>query len=352
MSPYQPGKPAAELEREHGISNAIKVSSNENSLGASPLALEAAEKALADVYRYPEAGAFYIRKELSERLGVEPNQLVFGGGCNEVIHMLVAAFCTPGDEVLSHDFAFISYKIAALSRGVKFVSAPVTDTLACDVDALIERITDKTRVLFVANPNNPTGQMVSKEGLTKIIDRAPETAVVVIDEAYYEFAKGEEGYGSFLEEVKSQDRLVVLRTFSKAYGLAGLRIGYGVMPAVLAGVMERIRRPFNANSIAQAAAIAALGDEGHVELSAKHARRGARAILEASQKLGLTAHKSYTNFVLVETKISAEEAYKKMLGQSVIVRPMNGWGLPNSVRISVGTDWELKRTIEAMSVLG
>ncbi len=351
LSPYKPGKPAEELEREYGISGAVKVASNENPLGPSPVALEAASLALAEVNRYPDSGGFELKKGLADKLGASPDRLVLGGGCNEIIHMLVGSFCQPGDEVLSHQYAFISYKLAAVSRGVAFVEAPVTDTLGCDFDKMIERINDKTRLVFVANPNNPTGQMVSANGLRMLIKATPKTALVVIDEAYFEYAQGQPGYAPSLEFALSEDRVVLLRTFSKAYGLAGLRVGFAVMPAELADVVERIRRPFNANMVAQSAALAALTDEAHVIKGVEHARVGVGKLTQKARSLGLVVHDSFTNFVLVETKQPAADAYEAMLRKGVIVRPMAGWGLPQSVRISVGNPSELEKTLGAMDVL-
>jgi len=355
LRPYQPGKPLEELERELGISGAIKIASNENPMGPSPKAVEAARRAAADVHFYPDGGSYKLRRAVAERLSVEPDELVFGSGCNEIIHLIVHAFCRPGiDRVVTHKYAFISYKLAALAHNVPFTEAEVTSRLGCDVDALIAAISDDTRVVFLANPNNPTGAHLSKAQLERVMAAIPTTTLLVVDEAYHEYAVAGADYPNALDYRKTGGPLmIVLRTFSKIYGLAGMRVGYGVGNAGLIDFVNRVRRPFNVNSIAQEAALAALDDHEHVQRSAEAARSGISALSQALSGLGLNVYPSLGNFVLVDVNKDALEVYDALLRQGVIVRPMGAWGLPRCLRISVGTPEQTERVTAALcTVLG
>jgi histidinol-phosphate aminotransferase len=349
---YQPGKPVSELEREIGITGAIKLASNENPLGTSPRAMAAASAAISGIHEYPDGGAFALRRGLAARLGVGESELILGAGCNEIIHMVAHALCGPGDEVVSHRYAFISYKLAALSQGATFVEAEVTDQLGCDVEALLAKVTDRTRVVFVANPNNPTGAHLGAAGVEALIDRLPERVLLVIDEAYYEYATAAGAdYGVSLELRDRRPMLLTLRTFSKIYGLAGLRVGYGVARPELAQIIERLRRPFNVNSVAQAAALAALDDAEHAVASAALARDGIASLRAAAESLGIRAYPSLGNFVLVDVDRDAAGVYQRMLAAGVIVRPLGVWGLPTCLRISVGTAEQVARATAALSAV-
>ena len=353
---YQPGKPVAELERELGISGAVKMASNENPMGPSPRALAAAERALATLHIYPDANAHYLRLALAERLGVDPSLLIFGNGMNELLYLLVQAFCEPGrSRVLSHAHAFISYRLSALAIGAHFDETPLGADMRCDVDALISKIGPETRIIFVGNPNNPTGRHWTRGELERLLEAAPSSALVVVDEAYHEYAVGRDGYSPSQPYQRSRDNLVTLRTFSKIYGLAGLRVGYGICPRPVADMVNRLRRPFNVNAVAQAAATAALDDSAHVARSVEAAVSGTALLGAELGALGLGVYPSVTNFVLASLGDRDEaETTDALLRRGVIVRPMGGvWGLPGHLRISVGTPDEMTRVVQTLrAVLG
>jgi histidinol-phosphate aminotransferase len=350
LKPYQPGKPIEEVERELGIRGAIKLASNENPLGPSPLALEAAQRAVGQVNLYPDGAAFYLRRALADYHGIEPSRLVFGAGCNEVIQMLIGAFCVPGrDQVLSHKYAFISYRLQTLAHGCEFVEAPVTPLLGCDVDALLNAVTDKTKLIFVANPNNPTGAHLDRASFDKLLAGAPKHAILVLDEAYHEYASlADPNYPKSQKLAGDNPMMVTLRTFSKIYGLAGLRVGYGICSPDVANYMNRLRRPFNVNLVAQAAAQAALEDTQHVEKSAILAKEGNAMIHAAAESLGITAYPSLGNFCLVDVGERAQAIHDSLLRMGVITRPMAAWGLPRHLRISTGTEEQNTRVIDAL----
>ncbi len=352
LAPYQAGKPVEELERELGISSAIKRASNENPLGPSPRALEAAARALGQAHLYPDAGQFAVRRTLAERLGVTPAEIVVGGGSNELIHLLVRTFCRPGvDQVVTHRHAFISYAIAAQTHGCEVIETAVAGPdLRCDVDALCAAFGPRTRIVFLANPNNPTGASVPRADVERVIEAAPPGALLVMDEAYHEYAAVlDPGYASSQPYRRERASLVTLRTFSKIYGLAGLRVGYGVCDARVAAQIDRVRRPFNVSSVAQAAAVAALDDAAHVERSCEAARAGMAALSSGLEAIGLRALPSLGNFALVD--LGGREAgpiYQALLQRGVIARPMGAWGLPRHLRVSLGRDAEIARAVDAL----
>ena len=350
LKPYQPGKPIEEVEREMGITGAIKLASNENPLGPSPKALEAAAKILGQSHLYPDGTAYYLRRDLAEMHGIDPDQLVFGAGCNEVIQMLLGAFCVPGvHEVLSHKYAFISYRLQTLAHGCEFIEADVTENLGCDVDALLAKVTEKTRLIFVANPNNPTGAHLDKAALEKLLANVPPHAIIVIDEAYHEYARvADENYPKSQDYAQDRPLLVTLRTFSKIYGLAGMRVGYGICSTAVADYLNRLRRPFNVNLIGQEAARAGLADSAHVQRSAELARDGISRFREAAPGLGVVAYPSLGNFLLIDVKRPAGEVYDGLLREGVIVRPMAVWGLSTHLRISIGTEEQNERCLRAL----
>jgi histidinol-phosphate aminotransferase len=349
LKAYQPGKPIEELQRELGLTDIIKIASNENPMGPSPLAVDAGRAALAEVHAYPDGGAFKLRAALAERHGVDPSELVFGAGSNELIYLVMAAFCGPGDRVVAPRFSFISYKLAARAFDLEFVESEVNDLLGADVDALIAAATPDTRVVFLANPNNPTGAHMPVADFDKLVAAlAPET-LLVVDEAYHEYAViAGADYPQSQRYRADRPNTITLRTFSKIYGLAGLRVGYGLCDARIADVINRVRRPFNVNSVAQAAALAALDDDAHVRTSADAAARGIPMLSEAVEGLGLRAYPSLGNFVLVDVARDTGPVYQALLARGVIVRPMAAWGLPRCVRISVGTPAETERVAAAL----
>ena len=348
---YQPGKPIEELERELGISGAIKVASNENPLGPSPKALAAIPAALPQLHLYPDAGGFALRRALSAKLGVPLEQLTLGNGSNDLLYQLVLATCDMTDEVLSHKYAYLSYRLSAQVAGRPFVAVQPTPELACDADALIAGITPKTKLVVIGSPNNPTGSIVSRADGEKILKALPERALLVIDEAYAEYAAQwpEVDHVDGLTLQKQDKRVIVLRTFSKIYGLAGLRIGFGVADQAVIDIMNRVGRTFHVSSLAMVGAIAALDDHDHVTISAKHARAAIEKMRGAVHGPGVRVYPSLANFVLIDCGKPSTPIYDKLLRMGVIVRPMAAWGLPHHIRVSVAAHQELPRVIEALN---
>ena len=345
---YQPGKPIEELERELGITGAVKVASNENPLGPSPKALAALPAALSSLNLYPDAGGFALRRALSARLGIPLEQLALGNGSNDLLYQLVLALCEPTDEVLSHQYGFLSYRLSAQVAGRPFVAAPATADLACDVDQLIAAITPRTKLVVLGSPNNPTGSIVSRGGAEKILAALPERALFVIDEAYAEYAAlwpEVDHVDGFALRAKSP-RVVVLRTFSKIYGLAGLRVGYAIGDRAVIDLLNRVGRTFHVSSLAMVGAIAALDDQDHVAISAKHART---VIEKMRTEVRARVYPSLANFVLIDCGKPSGPIYDQLLRLGVIVRPMAAWGLPNHIRVSVASHQDLPRVIDALN---
>ncbi len=347
---YQPGKPIEELERELGISGAIKVASNENPLGPSPKAMAALPKTLNQLHLYPDAGGFALRRALSAKLGVAIDQIALGNGSNDMLYQLVLATCEPTDEVLSHKYAFLSYRLSAQVAGRPFVAAPTTPDLGVDVDALIKSITPATRLVILGSPNNPTGSVVRKADAERVLAALPQRALLVIDEAYAEYAAQwpEVDHVDGMALQKRDRRVVVLRTFSKIYGLAGLRVGYGVADPAVINVLGRVGRTFHVSTPAMVAAIGALDDDEHVAISAKHARTAIERIQGIAHGPTVKIYSSLANFVLIDCGKPSTPIYEKLLRMGVIVRPMAAWGLPNCIRVSVPSAPDLPRVIGAL----
>jgi len=351
LDAYQPGKPVEELERELGITNAIKVASNENPLGASPRALAAIQGALGGLHLYPDAGGWKLRRALAPRLGVDPAQIVLGAGSNELLYQLVLAFCEPDDEVLSHERAFLSYRLAAGVAAKTFVAAPATAELGCDVEALIAAMTPRTKLVILGTPNNPTGSVITRADADRILAALPARTLLVLDEAYFEYAAAwpEIDHVDGMTLLPRDPRVIVLRTFSKIYGLAALRVGYGVGQAPVMELLQRVGRTFNVATLAQVAAEAALDDAEHVRRSAENARRGIERLRAEVRGPGVHVYPSLANFALIETGRPSGPLYEQLLRMGVIVRPMAAWGLPTSLRISVGSDDQMPRVIAALN---
>jgi len=348
---YQPGKPLEELERELGITGAIKVASNENPLGPSPRALAALPAALAQLHRYPDAGGFALRRAIAARLGVEIHQIALGNGSNDLLYQLVLATCEPTDEVLTHRYSFLSYRLAAQVVGRPFVAAPATPELSCDVDALIAAITPRTKLVVVGTPNNPTGSVISRAGIEQLIDALPARALLVIDEAYCDYAAmwPEIDHADGLAAQRADPRVVVLRTFSKAYGLAGLRVGFAVADKLVIDVLGRVGRTFHVGSLAMVGALAALDDAEHVARSARLARRAIERYAAEIRGPGARLYPSLANFVLIDCGRPSTPLYERLLKRGVIVRPMSAWGLPDHLRLSVARDEDMARVIGALN---
>ncbi len=352
IAPYEPGKPIEELERELGAAwgpgGAIKLASNENPYGPSPKGVAAATRALQTASLYPDGGAFTLRQALAKKHGVDAARILVGSGTNEIIDLLVQALCADGDEVLAPRYSFIAYKLAAEKNRRAFVEAPVRDDFGYDVDQILAAVSPKTKILFFANPNNPTGVHLGRERFEFLVGKLPPRVVLVADEAYFEYAT-ESDYPSTEWFLGARERIVMLRTFSKIYGLAGLRVGYAISSAELVGFVNRIRLPFNVSSVAQAAAVAALDDSDHVKAAYQGNARELPRLSEALSALGITVTPSQTNFILGGFGTRDGRAlYDQLLRRGVIVRPLGGYGLPHHLRITVGTQKENDRLIAAL----
>ncbi len=352
LKPYEPGKPIEELEREHGITDAVKLASNENPLGPGPLALQAIRDALPTLHRYPDGSGYLLKKALAARLSAEaktitPAQITLGNGSNEILELAARTFVTPADQVVFSEHAFAVYPIVTQAVGAQAVVVPARD-YGHDLEAMRSRITERTRLVFIANPNNPTGTWVEADALWSFLTSLPEHVLVVVDEAYREYVD-EPGYPDTAAWLGRFPSLIVTRTFSKIHGLAGLRVGYGVSDPELASLFNRVRQPFNVNSLALAAAEAALGDRAHIERSRRLNRDGLRQLEKSCRALGLTFIPSVANFLCIELPRTGAEVYEALLRLGVITRPVGGYGLPNHLRVTVGTEAENARFAEALS---
>lgn len=339
ISPYVPGKPIEELERELGITNSIKLASNENPLGPSSRAVTAIKKAVAGLNRYPDGSGFFLTQKLAKQLGVEMDQVILGNGSNELIELAVRTFVQPGDEVVSADPSFVVYKMIAQAAGGTNVIVPCRD-LTHDLDAMAERITGKTRLVFIANPNNPTGTMNTKDELDRFLARVPDHVLVCVDEAYFEYVTRAD-YPDAIDYVREGKNVLSLRTFSKIYGLAGLRIGYGVTRREVAEMMNKVRQPFNTNTLGQVGALAALSDRKHVERSVTLNNEGKQLLYREFDRLGIKYTPTETNFILFDTAKDGRELYTGLLKKGVIVRPMGA----GRVRVTIGLPEENQRFV-------
>jgi len=344
LSPYVPGKPIEELERELGITDSVKLASNENPLGPSPKALAAIAEAIGEVFRYPDGACFSLRAALSKHLGVAENQLVFGCGADEVLELLAKTFLRTGDEVVYGWPSFAMYPIVAKGMGAIPVQVPLDDDFTFDLDAILAAITDRTRIVMLCNPNNPTGTSFGRDAFEAFVAKLPDDVVLAIDEAYFEFVRRDD-FPDSLALTHTRPGTLVIRTFSKIYGLAGLRIGYGIADAETASFLERARHPFNVNRLAEVAALAALDDDEHVARTREVNDVGARFLTESLEGLGCRVWPTDANYLLVEI---GPESYDALLREGVIVRPMAGFGLPNHLRVSIGTASENERLVKAL----
>ncbi len=347
LEPYRPGKPVEELEREYGIRGAIKLASNENPLGAGPRAMEALAQALANIARYPDGGGFALKSAIARRHGVDPACVTLGNGSNDILELAARCFVSAGDEVVFSEHAFAVYPIVTQAVGARAVVVPARDW-GHDLDAMLAAVTGRTRLVFIANPNNPTGTWLRRTELAHFIGQLPDSVVVVLDEAYAEYVE-EPDYPNGIEWTGRYPSLVVARTFSKAYGLAGLRMGFGISDPVLADLLNRVRQPFNVNSLAQAAAVAALEDTGHLERSRRLNGEGMRQLTGGFRALGLRFIPSVGNFVSVELPLPGREVYERLLRRGVIVRPVDNYGMPHHLRVTVGLPEENSRFLESLA---
>ncbi len=339
LSPYEPGKPVSELEREYGISDIIKLASNESPLGPAPAALEAAHTALADLALYPDGNGFELKQALARRHAVAPEQIVLGNGSNDVLDLAARVFLGPGRNAVfsQHGFAvymLVTRAVDAEAREVPALAMEATMPCGHDLQAMAAQVDEQTGVVFIANPNNPTGTWVESDPLEELLERLPPTTLVVLDEAYAEYVQAP-GYPDGTRWLEQYPNLMVTRTFSKAYGLAGLRIGYGLCHPAVADLLNRVRQPFNVNTVAQAAALAALDDNEHLARAIKINNQGLAELSRGFDRLGLKWLPSAANFISVQVP-DAPATYKALLRAGIIVRPVAAYGLPGFLRVSVG----------------
>jgi histidinol-phosphate aminotransferase len=346
LKPYVPGKPTEELEREYGIGDSIKLASNENPIGPSPKALEAIRGALKNLHRYPDGSSYYLRKRLAEKLKVAFDEIVVGNGSNEIIELLVRTFLGKGDEVIMPEPSFLMYEIMIQAGGGRPVKVPLKER-TLDLERMAERISSTTCMIFVNNPNNPTGTIVSKDDFEAFLERVPLGVIVVMDEAYIEFVRDKTSPAG-LDYLDGDKHVVTLRTFSKTYGLAGLRIGYGVMKENLADLIHRVRQPFNTNLLAQVGALAALDDDAFLDKTVSTVHKGLDFLYREVEKLGLRYFPTQTNFFLIDVEQDAKRVFENMLQRGVIIRPMTAYGYPTYIRVNVGLPAENQRLVEAL----
>lgn len=346
ITPYPPGKPVEELQRETGIERTVKLASNENPLGPSPLAVKAIQEAVGRVHRYPDGGGYDLVQRLSTHLQVDPQCIVLGNGSDDMISMLTRAFLQKGDEAIAGTPSFLMYEIMVRSAGATLIQAPLK-ALAIDLEGFLKKITPKTRMVFICNPNNPTGMAINRKAFEDFLREVPPNVVVVMDEAYIEFAR-EPSVARGMDYFGGDFPLVELRTFSKAYGLAGLRVGYGVMSKEIAGIIHRVRQPFNVNLLAQLGAVAALEDEAFLKKTVRLTHDGLDFLYKELDKLGIAYFPTQTNFFLINLKKDADAVFQDLLKHGIIVRSMSSYDYPTYIRVNVGLPEENRLFIEAL----
>ncbi|MBK1645612.1 histidinol-phosphate transaminase [Thiocapsa imhoffii] len=349
LTPYVPGKPVSELEREFGISDSVKLASNENPLGPGPRARAAIAAQLDELGRYPDGGGFELRRVLAEFHGVTQSAVTLGNGSNDVLDLVARTFLQPGTESVFSQYAFAVYPIATQAVGATARIAEARD-FGHDLEAMAALVTDRTRVVWIANPNNPTGTWLAAAPLRSFISSLPSTCMVVVDEAYTEYVS-EPDFPDATHWLESFPNLIVTRTFAKAHGLASLRVGYGLSDPRVAELLNRVRQPFNVNTFAQAAAAAAILDREHVRASVELNRAGMRQYTEAFERLGLDYIPSVGNFITVDVGRPAGPVNQELLRRGIIVRPVGNYGLPHHLRISIGLESENARCLAALEEL-
>lgn len=352
LAPYPPGKPIEEVKREFGLETVIKLASNENPLGPSPRAMKAMAEAATEMHLYPDGAAFYLKDALAGRLGVKQEELIIGNGSDELMVLLAMAYLNPKLELITSTYSFVRYPMAAELAGATAKLIPMKD-MRHDLNAIAKAVGPTTAMICLDLPCNPTGTIVGKSEMVRFLKKIPSSVLVVLDQAYFEFAAGDENFPDGLELRRLFPNLVVTRTFSKAYGLAGLRIGYAVARPEIIQDLERVRPPFNANRMAQAAALAALDDKAHLKRTITTNAKGLALLEKGFKALGLKSWPSWANFVLVDIGRDGRETFMELLKLGIVTRPMTGYGLTSFLRISIGTPEENRACLAALKkVLG
>lgn len=347
IKPYSPGKPIWELQEELGLEKVVKLASNENPLGPSPKGVAAISERLAELNRYPDADTAALKEAISGKLDVSKQQVIVTNGADELITLISEAFLDEGDEIVVPSPSFSEYDFGADLMGATVVPVPFDEGFQFNVQKMVDAITDKTKLLYICSPNNPTGTYLAKADLETLLNAVPERVLVVFDGAYSHYATAED-YTDGIEFVKTGKNVLVLQTFSKIYGLAGLRVGFGVASEGIIQTILKVKEPFNVNSIAQAAAKAAILDEDHVNASKEANASGAKELYQAFSELGLNYVETMSNFILLQLGSDAEKLYNELLAKGVIVRYGKIWGLPEYVRVTIGTKEENKFFLNAL----
>ena len=352
LEPYKPGKPIADLEREYGVSDVIKLASNENPAGPGAKVLEAIEDALGDISRYPDGSGLELKAAIAERHRVLNDRVTLGNGSNDLLEFVARAFLRPGTECLFSQHAFAVYPIVAKAAGADIKLAPVIaedqpGAYGHDLEAMALLVSEKTRVIFIANPNNPTGTYIDAKALKGFIEQLPQDLIVVIDEAYSEYVEARD-YPDTSQWIDDHPNLVVTRTFSKAFGMAGMRVGYGLSDPAVADILNRVRQPFNLNSLGQVAAIAALEDRAHLKRAVESNSQGLKYLCQSFTEMGLNFIPSVANFVCVNVGCAGKSVYEGLLRHGIIVRPVDNYQLPRFIRVTVGLTEENQRFVAAL----
>ncbi len=355
LRPYQPGKPVSELERELGIRNILKLASNENPLGPSPEVLSALQDALVEIPRYPDGNGYALKKSLAEKYGIGIDQITLGNGSNDVLELVARTFLSPGACAIYSQYAFAVYPIVVQAIGAKGITVPAGNSsgghgYGHDLEAMARRVTDECKVVFIANPNNPTGTYCDGAALRTFLEALPRQVIIVVDEAYFEYVETGD-YPDSLALLKRHPNLVVTRTFSKAYGLAGLRVGYAISTPEIADLLNRVREPFNVNSLALVGAEAALLDPDYIKRSIETNSQGLNQLMQGLEKLGIDYIPSVGNFLTFNCKRLAFPIFQGLLRQGVIVRPLDNYELPQYLRVTVGTARENIAFLKALVIV-
>ncbi|MBO9599773.1 MAG: histidinol-phosphate transaminase [Cohnella sp.] len=350
MKPYSPGKPIWEVQRELGLDRVVKLASNENPLGPSPKAVEAIQRLLTDIHRYPDAQAVDLRATIAGRYGLESEQVIVTNGGDELITLVSEAFIDAGDEIVVPGPSFSEYEFGGLLMGATVRTVALTEDYQYDVPSILEAVNERTKIVYLCSPNNPTGTILRKSALSELLDLLPPRVLVVFDSAYSHFVT-EDDYSDGVEFVKAGYPVIVLQTFSKVYGLAGIRVGFGVAsPSIIKAVLQ-VKEPFNVNALAQAAAAAAIEDEDHVRKSSRLVKEERSRLYRGFEELGLAYTPSMSNFILVKLGEDAEQRYAELMRKGIIVRYGAAWGLPRHVRISVGTPEENQLLLQTLRLI-
>ena len=346
ITPYQPGKPISEVQREYGLSEVIKLASNENHLGPAPSALKALRRGIEEVHLYPDGAGYELKNALAEKFGFEPEEIILGNGSTEIVEIACESFLNNGDKAVTGWPAFFKYRIAVRIMGAEPVQIPLKN-FTHNLERMMDAVDDKTKMIFIADPNNPTGTLLDKDELEAFIRRVPEHIVIVLDQAYYEFIPPEKRLDAH-KLIREGHNLIVLRTFSKIYGLAGLRVGYGFARPEIIAAMNKVREAFNCSSLAQIAAAAALRDSDFVERTLEMNRTALQSMYDGFDGMELEYVPSATNFVLVDFRRDIGVVFEELLKRGVIVRPMKGYDLPTSARISTAPSKDIEYFLERL----